>query len=227
MPRARAGPARRGRIQVPPASGIRPILMKACRKRAELRGEHDVAGEGEVGAGARRRRRGPRRPPAWACAWMRRISGLQRRSSVSQVGAGLHLGAGPARRRSRGRRRAAGWRGRRGRPRPRRARRAARRAARREGVQPVRPVERQHAVAGAGLDQQRVLGVAHAVIFPPGVGRACDADRVPCRRWPDAGRDDAFTNRLVNDFRRTGGVRAAASAAPPKRKPAGPGPAGS
>ena len=33
-PRARAGPTRRGSAQVPPASGTRPILAKACRKLA-------------------------------------------------------------------------------------------------------------------------------------------------------------------------------------------------
>ncbi len=34
MPRARASPTRRGSTQVPPASGIRPILTKAWMKRA-------------------------------------------------------------------------------------------------------------------------------------------------------------------------------------------------
>ena len=39
---------------MPPQSGTRPILTKAWMKEAERAAKHDVAGEREIGAGARR-----------------------------------------------------------------------------------------------------------------------------------------------------------------------------
>ena len=49
---ARGSPRRRASDQVPPASGIRPILEKAWMNLRRACGQHDVAGERDVGAGA-------------------------------------------------------------------------------------------------------------------------------------------------------------------------------
>ncbi len=51
-PSAVPRPTSRGSSQVPPQSGTRPILANAWMKLAERRGDHQVAAEGEVGAGA-------------------------------------------------------------------------------------------------------------------------------------------------------------------------------
>ena len=50
--RARAVPTRRGRNQVPPQSGIRPMRGEGLHKARRARRQHDVAGEREIGAGA-------------------------------------------------------------------------------------------------------------------------------------------------------------------------------
>ena len=52
--RARAVPTRRGRNQVPPQSGTRPIRAKACTKLAERAAMHDVAGKRQIASGAGR-----------------------------------------------------------------------------------------------------------------------------------------------------------------------------
>ena len=50
--RARASPTRWVRKKLAPLSGTRPMRMKAWTKRRGPGGQHDVAGQGEAGAGA-------------------------------------------------------------------------------------------------------------------------------------------------------------------------------
>lgn len=50
-PVARAWPILRARLQVPPQSGMRPMLMKLWMNRADRFATTRVAGQGEVGAG--------------------------------------------------------------------------------------------------------------------------------------------------------------------------------
>ena len=102
--------------QLPPASGTRPILAKAWMNLAELRRQHDVAGEGDVGAraGGDAVDRADHRLLDGADQPQRRVvEGLERRAEVRRPGrpcAGRGR-RGPGRRRSRGRRRSAAPRG--------------------------------------------------------------------------------------------------------------------
>ena len=151
---ARLADETRQDVQVPPASGTRPIRAKACRNRADLRRQHDVAGERDIGPGAgrdavdraddrlRQRAQAPGPADCSACRATRRDRVERRRERWPGR-------RDPGRRKSPCRRRSRARRGTRSPPPP--AERAASSASMQrdiEGVQPVGTVqgERQHAV---------------------------------------------------------------------------------
>ena len=180
-------PTRRGRKYVPPESGIEPDLAERLDEARRLRRDHDVAGEREVGAGAggdavdraddRHRQRAQRQH-------QRLVVALDRRAEVDGRAAGRDraVAPGPARRRSRGRRRSAAARAPTRRP-STRAERVAHLGVHRvvEAVEPVGPVERQPRDAAVDGEQDR----ARSSCVAPRDRPTNAARRQTCR---DAGR---------------------------------------